>query len=288
MRFKVSTHAAIAAALLFGVGIASAQDAQKSTTTETKKFTVLAVDGNVLDVRLPEGTREINVPDDFRFTVDGKQLSVHELKPGMSGTATITTTTTVTPVTVTEVRNGVVQRVMGSTIVVKTDDGRFQMFTQNDADQRGARVYRDGRPVDLSQLRPNDRLTATIVTSKPPQVMTEQQVNATLDAPAAKAAAAAGKAVSGAASATAAGAEKAAKATAAGAEKAGKATASATEKTARAITGNPSSGSASAGGSTTRRLPKTASPLPLIGLAGMVMLSIGLGLTSRRRRELTQ
>src|SRR5262249_44380539 len=116
MRFKVSTHAAIAAALLFGVGIASAQEAQKSTTTETKKFTVLAVDGNVLDVRLPEGTREINVPDDFRFTVDGKQMSVHELKPGMSGTATITTTTTVTPVTVTEVRNGVVQRVMGSTI----------------------------------------------------------------------------------------------------------------------------------------------------------------------------
>src|SRR5215467_911460 len=132
MRFKVSTHAAIAAALLFGVGIASAQEAQKSTTTETKKFTVLAVDGNVLDVRLPEGTREINVPDDFRFTVNGQQMSVHELKPGMSGTATITTTTTVTPVTVTEVRNGVVQRVMGSTIVVKTDDGRFQMFTQND------------------------------------------------------------------------------------------------------------------------------------------------------------
>ena len=50
--------------------------------TETKTFEVLAVDGNQLDVRLPEGTRELTVPDDFRFTVNGQQLSVHELKVG--------------------------------------------------------------------------------------------------------------------------------------------------------------------------------------------------------------
>ena len=35
-------------------------------------------------------------------------MSVRELKPGMKGTATITTRTTVTPVTVTEVKNGTV------------------------------------------------------------------------------------------------------------------------------------------------------------------------------------
>ena len=64
------------------------------------------MDGNQLDVKLPEGTRELTVPDDFRFTVNGQQMSVHELKPGMKGTATITTRTTVTPVTVTEVKNG--------------------------------------------------------------------------------------------------------------------------------------------------------------------------------------
>ena len=52
-----------------------------------------------LVVRLPEGTRELTVPDDFRFIVDGQPLSVRELKAGMKGTATITTRTTVTPVT---------------------------------------------------------------------------------------------------------------------------------------------------------------------------------------------
>ena len=59
-----------------------------TTTTETKKFQIIAVDGNQLVVKMAEGTREITVPDDFRFNIDGKMLSVHELKPGMAGTAT--------------------------------------------------------------------------------------------------------------------------------------------------------------------------------------------------------
>ena len=54
-----------------------------------------------------EARRSITVPDDFRFTVDGKKMAVSELKPGMKGTATITTTTTIKPVAVTEMREGV-------------------------------------------------------------------------------------------------------------------------------------------------------------------------------------
>jgi hypothetical protein len=40
-----------------------------TTLTENKKFEVISVDGNTLVVKLPEGTREISVPDDFKFTV---------------------------------------------------------------------------------------------------------------------------------------------------------------------------------------------------------------------------
>jgi hypothetical protein len=54
-------------------------------------------------VREASGTNEYIVPDTFRFTSGGQEFSVHELQPGMKGTATITTTTTVTPVTVTDV-----------------------------------------------------------------------------------------------------------------------------------------------------------------------------------------
>ena len=169
---------------------ATASMAQTTTTSQqTKTFSVIAVDGNQLIVKLPEGTRELTVPDDFRFTVDGKPLSVHDLKPGMNGTATITTKTTTTPVTVTEVKNGTVMQASGSSIIVRTDEG-FKVFTQGDVDKRGVKIIRDGKPAQVSDFRENDRLSATIVTSKPPRVMTEQQVNAALAKPAAGAAAA--------------------------------------------------------------------------------------------------
>src|SRR4249920_4033675 len=88
-----------------GLAFASAPLAQTtSTETNVRNFEVISVDGNKLVVRDERGTQELTVPDDFRFTVDGKQMSVSDLKPGMKGTATVTTTTTVKPVVVTEVR----------------------------------------------------------------------------------------------------------------------------------------------------------------------------------------
>ena len=142
--------------------------AQTTTTSETKKFQIIAVDGNQLVVKLPEGTRELTVPDDFRFNVDGKMLSVHELKPGMAGTATITTKTTTVPVTVTEVKNGTVMQAMGTSIIVRTDDG-IKMFSQSDIDKRGVKIMREGKPAQISDFRANDKLTATIITTKPPR-----------------------------------------------------------------------------------------------------------------------
>ena len=82
------TRATIRLVLCGALVCLTAGAAQAQTTTsssETKKFQVISVDGNVLVVKLPEGTREMAVADDFRFNVDGKMLSVHELKPGMAG-----------------------------------------------------------------------------------------------------------------------------------------------------------------------------------------------------------
>ena len=104
---RAMSRMVLAAAVVCSTAVVSLAQ-QPTTSTETKTFEVLAVDGNLLVVRLPEGTRELTVPDDFRFTVNGQPMSVRELKPGMKGTATITTRTTVTPVTVTEVKNGTV------------------------------------------------------------------------------------------------------------------------------------------------------------------------------------
>jgi len=230
------------------VGLAANATAQTTTTAkETKKFEVIAVDGNHLVVKLPEGTRELTVPEDFRFNVDGKEMSVAELKPGMKGTATVTTNTTVTPVTVTEVRNGTVLRNAGTAIIVRTQDGTVRMFSQGDVDKRNVQIYRNGQPAQITDFRANDRLTATIVTEKPPKVVTEREVKATLaqDKPAAAPAPTAAPSAAPAAPAATAG---------------------------------------TAPAPAPKKLPKTASPLPAVGLIGLALLASAAALTVRRRR----
>jgi hypothetical protein len=227
--------------------------AQTSTSTETKSFQVIGVEGNQLIVRLPEGTRELTVPEDFRFVVNGQPLSVRELKPGMSGTATITTRVTVTPVTVTEVKNGTVVVRSGSTIIVRTDEG-VKSFTQGEVDKRGVKIMREGKPAQLSEFREGDRLSATIITSLPPRVMTDKEVQATT--------------ASTATATTGSGAPAAARAPAAAA--------------ASAAAARPAP-AASAQGQAARTLPKTASLWPFLALASVLLLAVGLGLTITRR-----
>lgn len=227
--------------------VVSAQ--QTTTSTQTKKFEVISVDGNQLVVKLPEGTRQLTVPDDFMFDVDGKQMSVRELKPGMKGTAQITTKTTVTPVTVTEVKNGTVMQASGSSLIVRTDEG-IKMFSPGDVEKRNVKLTRDGRPLEFSSLHAGDTLTATIVTTHPPKVVTEKQVQATLGR---EGAAPAGTAAPAAKSA-------------------------ATSGTA------PAAGTAAAAPAVSpKKLPKTASQQPLIGLMALISLTAAVVLTARRR-----
>ena len=245
MKRAMSSVGLILGALCLTAGVTLAQTTTSST--ETKTFEVLAVDGNQLVVNLPEGTREITVPAGFLFTVNGQPLSVSQLKPGMKGTAAITTKTTVTPVTVTQVKSGTVMQSSGSSIIVRTDEG-IKMFTQSDVDKRGVKIVRDGRPAQVSDFRQGDQLTATIITSKPPRVMTEKEVQATLS-----------NATPVATSARAATTAPAAR-----------------TQAAQTQTSAPSAGAP-------RTLPKTASSWPTLGLAGVLLLAMGCALTIRRR-----
>jgi hypothetical protein len=268
---RAMSRAALAVAFVCLTAVASVAQ-QSQTSTETKTFEVLAVDGNQLDVRLPEGTRSLTVPDDFRFTVDGKQLSVHELIPGMKGTATITTRTTITPVSVTEVKSGTVVVRSGSTIIVRTDEG-VRSFSQGEVDKRGVKIMRNGKPVQLSEFREGDRLSATIITAQPPRVVSEKDVIATLDAAKAEVAAA----PSAAAAAAAPTVPPASRTSAAPAPV--ESAPAAPTVPAPSTTPEPSAPTVVA----TNTLTETSTSWPLIGLVTLLVLAIGLVLTFRRR-----
>jgi hypothetical protein len=126
------------------------------------------------------GTKEYTVPESFRFNVDGKELSVHDLKPGMVAMSTVTTITTVTPVVVTEFRSAKVMQAFGNAVIVRSQDGGFKQITEADAKKRNAKITKDGKVIEFQQLRAGDVISATIVTESAPKVMTEQQVTASI------------------------------------------------------------------------------------------------------------
>lgn len=168
-------------ALLFLSGTAGAQETTR--TRETRNFEVISVDGNKVVYKSEAGVREVTLPSDFKLTVEGgQQVTVADLKPGMKGTAVITTTTTTTPVTVTEVRNATVLAKAGNAIIVRGQDG-VRKFTVEDVNDRNITIMKDGQRVDLMGLREGDILTATIITRHPPKVMSEREVQASLQAP---------------------------------------------------------------------------------------------------------
>jgi len=241
-----------ATAVLF----ASTASAQTTTTSTAapKRVEVISVTGNQLVVRSAEGTKEYTVPESFRFNVDGKELSVHDLKPGMVAMSTVTTITTVTPVVVTEFRSAKVMQAFGNAVIVRSQDGGFKQITEAEAKKRNAKITKDGKVIEFQQLRAGDVISATIVTESAPKVMTEQQVTASIVANGG------GEAPKTAAPAPAA-------------------------KPAAAPAPAPAAAAAPAAAPAPKKLPKTASQLPLVGLLGIGLLAIGVSMTFARRRR---
>ena len=170
--------------LLLAVALLSpiATYAQTTVTTRQSDFELIAVDGNNLVVRDQNGTRELTVPPDFRFTVDGKPMAVGDLKAGMKGIATVTTTTTQRPVYVTTIKSGTVTNQTGRTVVIKEDGGPIHRFTQTEVDARGVRLYMEDKAIRIRDLNRGDRISATIVSAGKPEIITAQAVDAQLTA----------------------------------------------------------------------------------------------------------
>ncbi|RLE34589.1 MAG: hypothetical protein DRJ61_04895 [Acidobacteria bacterium] len=154
---KIARVVLVVMAVVLIAGAVSAQ----TSTTEIKKGVVVHVYGDNLVVRGQDGVvKEYDVPAGFQFNIDGKTMSIADLKPGMILTSTVTHTQTPHVVQTTTVKNAKVLKVVGSTVILRGEDGEVKKFTKIPAD---VQLTSNGKQIALGDLREGMNLTATVV-----------------------------------------------------------------------------------------------------------------------------
>ena len=233
----MSAQSRIAACLLsLALGPAALAQATGTTSTEsvaqksrTISGVVETVAGNKVVLREADGLHEYNPPTGFKFQLDGKDVGVDEIKPGMSINAVVTDKVITRRVTVTRIESGTVAQVAPGGIVLKDQSGELKSY--NFKDPAGNDIYfvRDGKEVPLRNVKVGERLSGTFVTTLPEQRISQRSA------------------------------------------------------VAKATEPSPAPEPAVVAAATPRKLPKTASPLPLVGL--LAALSAGIALTLRAARR---
>jgi hypothetical protein len=161
----------------------SIQSGQSQEVVRVDRGEVMAVRGNDLIVKMENGSvRHFeSIPESAKITVDGKQLGIHDLKPGMKLQRTITTTTTPQVVTTIETIKGKVWYIGAPTKVILTlEDGTNQSF-KIPKDQK---FNVDGQMVDAFGLKKGMMVTATKIVEVPVTLVSqERSVTGTMPAP---------------------------------------------------------------------------------------------------------
>jgi hypothetical protein len=148
---------------------------QTSTTTTSEQPTVdnhvesgevVAVSGNDLVVKMSDGSlRHVaNVPESARVMVDGQELGIHDLKPGMKLQRTITTTTTPKTIKTVQSVTGKVWFVNPPNSVILTlADGKNQSFKI----PKNQKFNVNGQMTDAWGLKKGMKISATKVVEVP-------------------------------------------------------------------------------------------------------------------------
>jgi LPXTG-motif cell wall-anchored protein len=246
----MKTGLALAVGTVCGV-LAVPSIAQVETTQSTKagpaskevtveRGEVVLVNGNDLVVKMEDGSfRHIaNVPESAKITVDGKQLGIHDLKPGMKLQRSIITTTTPQVVTTVQTVTGKVWHVTPpNSVILQLENNTNQSFKI----PNGQKFNVNGQMVDAFGLKKGMVVTATKIVEVPEVVVSQQKhVTGTMPAPPSAPPADVPILIAKA------------------------------EPT-------PAPAAAEAPAASAKTLPKTGSELPLIGLLGLLCLTASLG-----------
>jgi hypothetical protein len=172
-------------ALAFGIGAVSAWAQDTTTTairhgdptleTTVKNAEIVYVEGNDLVLKLEDGKVEhLVVPSNEKFTIDGKELTVNELKSGTKLTQTITTTTTPRYVNTVRTLKGKVWHVNApGSVIVRLPDNTNHLYKV----PSHAVFTVNGQKKTVFDLRKGMKFEATIVTDEPQRVVEYSKAN---------------------------------------------------------------------------------------------------------------
>jgi LPXTG-motif cell wall-anchored protein len=249
-RTKWSALALIVAFTAAGAAYAqapAAAPAAPKTTVETAEVEVVYVHGNSVVYLLGDKAFQQEFTADSRVTLNGKPVPLAELLPGQK--VVVERTTTVVPVDpkrVVKINKAQVVRVSGQTVVVRQDGKNKSYVVPTDFF-----FMVDGKKTAPENLTKHVKLTATIITELGQKPIVKQQMVAEAE-PVKK---------------------EAPKAAPAKPAPAKPAAAPAPAPAAPAPAAEPAKPA--------KKLPKTGSELPLVGLSGAALLALGVALRRR-------
>jgi LPXTG-motif cell wall-anchored protein len=223
-----------------------------TVTTQEMKGTVMYVEGNNLVVKMSDGEIKTfnNVPDSRKAIIDGKEVGVRDLKPGTKLTATITTTTTPVTVRTTTVGSGRVWYVAGTTVILTLPNGENRQYKVTP----DYKFTVGGKPATVFDLRKGMVVSAQKIVEAPTvEITSGTKVVGEAPAPPPARMAAAEPAPAPAAAPVA-------------------------EPAPAPVAAAPAAEPAPA-----KKLPKTGSPVPLMGLLGLLFVGGSYGIRLIRR-----
>jgi hypothetical protein len=136
--------------------------------THVTNAEVIHVSNHQIVVKLEDGRMEfLNLPEDQKFQVDGRELTIHELKPGTKITQELHTVTTPQEVTTLRTVKGKVWQINPPHLILDFGNGNAKSYTVPD----GIVFHMNGEDKTVFDLRKGMNIDATVLTTMPQNVV---------------------------------------------------------------------------------------------------------------------
>jgi hypothetical protein len=142
-------------------------------TVKIERGEIVFINGNSAVIKMEDGTLRHfdNIPDSVTFMVDGKPVNIHSAKVGMKVEKQTITTTTPRVVTTVETVTGKVWQVSPpSRVILTLENGENQEFKI----PKGQKFTIDGRETDAWGLKKGMKVSAQRVTEVPETVVAQE------------------------------------------------------------------------------------------------------------------